>query len=340
MKRKSVSMLWESLILIPILLLSLYPLLFSLTGCTGPAHEKHSDSGKISGKISISGAFALYPLTVTWAEEFMKLHPDVSIDISAGGAGKGMADVLSGMVDLAMFSREITNMEITRGAWKLAVAKDAVFPTINTGNPEYQTIMKTGLTRNQFREVFQEKIQTWDSLLIKQTAVPLHVYTRSDACGAAAMWAAFLGLEQENLRGTGVYGDPGMADAVKNDKLGIGYNNLVFLYDLKTKKSIPGLSVLPIDLNENRIIDPVERMYDSLDTIMQAIVTGRYPSPPARRLYLVSKGVPVSPAVTAFLRFILNEGQQMVALAGYICLDSAAIAGGKAQLELPVNEKP
>ena len=31
----------------------------------------------------------------------------------------------------------------------------------------------------------------------------LHVYTRSDACGAAETWAVFLGKKQEDLLGSG-----------------------------------------------------------------------------------------------------------------------------------------
>jgi phosphate transport system substrate-binding protein len=58
---------------------------------------------KLKGKISLSGAWALYPMAVTWAAEFKKLHPQVQIDISAGGAGKGMTDVISGLVDIAWY---------------------------------------------------------------------------------------------------------------------------------------------------------------------------------------------------------------------------------------------
>ena len=49
----------------------------------------------------MSGAFALYPLANKWAEEFQKIHPDVRFNISAGGAGKGMADALARAVDQA-----------------------------------------------------------------------------------------------------------------------------------------------------------------------------------------------------------------------------------------------
>ena len=91
-------------------------------------------AGDLKGKINISGAFALYPMTVRWAEEFKKVHPHVTINISAGGAGKGMADALSRMVDLGMFSKEVSPEEKAKGAWYIGVAKDAVLPTVNAGN--------------------------------------------------------------------------------------------------------------------------------------------------------------------------------------------------------------
>jgi len=307
-------------------------MLFPFTGCVNTSSDKQTAKETVSGKISISGAFALYPLTVKWAEEFGKIYPDIQIDISAGGAGKGMTDVLSGMVDLAMFSREVTPVEMGKGAWKLTVAKDAVFATVNTSNPEYETIMNMGLTREQFKRIFQQEVSNWGQSLNNESQIKLNVYTRSDACGAAATWAKYIGLEQENLRGTGVFGDPGIADAVKKDKLGVGYNNLVYLYDLKTNKSVQGLSVIPIDLNGNRVIDPEEDFYDTLDEVMKAIKSGKYPSPPARDLYLISKGEPSIPAVREFLSYVLNEGQSYINLSGYVQLDSLVIASEKAKL--------
>ena len=89
----------------------------------------------LSGNITISGAFALYPLAVKWAEEFRKINPGVKIDISAGGAGKGITDVLTGAADIGMVSRDINPEETKRGAYPIAVAKDAVVPTCSASNP-------------------------------------------------------------------------------------------------------------------------------------------------------------------------------------------------------------
>jgi len=61
--------------------------------------------------LSISGAFALFPIVSKWAEEYHALHPNVQFDVQAGGAGKGMTDVLAGAVDIAMVSREIKDEE-------------------------------------------------------------------------------------------------------------------------------------------------------------------------------------------------------------------------------------
>jgi phosphate transport system substrate-binding protein len=292
-----------------------------------------SKKDELKGKISISGAFALYPMGVKWAEEFQKLHPGVRIDISAGGAGKGMMDVLSGMVDIAMVSREISQTEIDKGAWFLAVTKDAVLPTISSQNPVVADILVKGFTREIFMEIYlNEKKHTWGEYLENADQNKINVYTRSDACGAAEMWGKYLGKNQECLLGVGVFGDPGIADAVKNDKFGIGFNNVIYAYDIQSRKKYNGMEVVPIDLNGNRVIDPEENFYSSLDEIMHAIQTDAYPSPPARDLYLVSKGKPSNPAVVAFLGWILTEGQQFVHEGGYVQLPEDKIIIEKLKL--------
>lgn len=310
-------------------------LLLILSGCGSvPENEHQDDETELKGTISISGAFALYPLTIKWAEEFQKLHPGVRIDISAGGAGKGMTDALSGMVDLAMFSRGILQSEIDQGCWWIAVTKDAVLPTINDENPWLSEIMEKGISRSAFQEVFLEKENSsWSDILKEPDLHRLNIYTRSDACGAAQMWGEYLGKDQESLKGIGVFGDPGMADAVKKDIYGLGYNNVIYVFDLKTRKCYPGLRVIPIDLNGNGVIEEEENFYSTLDEVMEAIRTGLYPAPPARELYFVSKGKPQKRATLEFLKWILSEGQNYVHEAGYVNLPEATIKNELAKIK-------
>lgn len=277
--------------------------------------------------ITFSGAFALYPMVVKWSEEYKKIHPEVDFDITAGGAGKGMADVLAGMVNVAMVSRDVSAEEIAKGAWFVPVAHDAVLGTMNANNPMAATIQANGITRDQFKAIFVDQtITTWGALYGTAGAETIDVYTRADACGAAETWAKFLGGKQEDLKGVGVNADPGLAEAVRSDVLGIGFNNVNYAYNAETRLPVDGILPIPIDINGNGKIDESESFYGSLETVVAAIADGRYPSPPARDLFLVCLGSPTNTYVVEFMKWVLTEGQKMEIENGYVPLPEAVCA--------------
>ncbi len=273
--------------------------------------------------IKVSGAWALYPMMIKWTEEYQKIHPEIRFDVSAGGAGKGMLDALNGLVDIGMVSREIYPEEEAQGAFWVSVCKDAVVATASADNPALKERLAKGLTKQVFVDIWiNGNITTWGEAVgnLSITDV-INVYTRSDACGAAETWAKYLGYKQEDLSGTGVYGDPGLAQAVKSDTLGIGYNNLNYAYDNDTGTPIAGLVIIPIDINENGQIDQDESFYDTKAELVNAIATGVYPSPPARDLNIVTKSA-FTGITKDFVRWILTDGQQYVSETGYIALSA------------------
>jgi phosphate transport system substrate-binding protein len=279
-----------------------------------------------SKSITISGAFALYPLGVKWTEQYKKIHPDARFDVSAGGAGKGLTDVVAGAADIAMFSRILTPVEKQKGVVLFAVSKDAVLPTFSAKNPLVDLIHRKGLTHDQLRDIyFSGKNISWGSVLDTSVNNNIAVYTRSDAAGAADTWAAYFGGKQDNIKGTGIYGDPGLADAVSKDEYSVGFNNVAYVYDITTGKKRPGVDVIPIDVNNNREIDPQENFYGNADSVLKAIADGRYPSPPARDLYFLTKGKPTDSTVVNFLKWVLTDGQQYVKAAGYVPLPAEKI---------------
>jgi len=291
-------------------------------------------SKPLEGSISISGAWALYPMVLKWAEEFKKIHPRVKIDVQAGGAGKGMADVLAGMADLGMVSRDINPEEMKKGAFPFAVTKDGVVATASAKNPFLGELLKKGLTRQQFIDIWiSGKDIAWGRLLGTGDKSVVHVFTRSDACGAAETWAAYLGKKQEDLGGIGVYGDPGLAEAVRRDPLGIGFNNINFAYDARTLKPVEGIAIVPIDLDGSGGIEDAERFTATRDDITGAIARKVYPSPPARDLYLVAKGRPASRTAVEFLRWVLTDGQTYVPETGYIRLGPEKLKEGLDKLK-------
>ncbi|WP_462093347.1 PstS family phosphate ABC transporter substrate-binding protein [Sphingobacterium hungaricum] len=304
-----------------ILICSLY-ILFNL-GCAPKVKESYDEKEGYTGSISISGAFALYPLVILWSEDFKKLNPKVRFNISAGGAGKGIADVLTNMVDIGLVSRDLHVQETERGAFPIVVAKDAVIATINSEHPNIQLIKDRGLKRQEFIDLFiNQKYKNWndlDSRFIKQ---PVEVFVRSDAAGAAETWAKYLGQSQEDLKGIGIFGDPGLAQSIKDNKLAIGFNNINYVYDIVNKKTSANITVVPLDINENGKIDAEENFYDHLDSLVNAVSKKVYPSPPSRDLLFVIQKDNSSPLVKAFIAFVLEKQQQAILLPnGYVPLN-------------------
>lgn len=306
---------------IPLFFSLLFIVLISISfNSCGKKADQQSTQSELTGTIKVSGAWALYPMMVKWGEEFQKIHPKVRVDISAGGAGKGVSDALAGLVDIGMVSREIKQEEIDKGGCFVPAVKDAVFPVINAANPALtHGLTQRGMRRQQFIDLWiTGKPLTWGEIAGTAVNEKVTVYTRSDACGAAETWAKYLGKMQEDLQGVGVYGDPGLAEAVKQDKLGIGFNNLNYAYDMKTGLPVAGLHVISIDVNENGMIDPEEDLSTKAQAIA-AIVAGHYPSPPARDLYLLTK-TKFQGLTRSFILWILSDGQNFVDEVGYIKL--------------------
>lgn len=277
-------------------------------------------AAELSGTLSLSGAWAIYPLVVKWGEAFQKLHPRTKLHISAGGAGKGMMDALSGAVDIGMVSREVDKAEKKRGAFVISIARDGVFPVISAKNPGIKQILNHGVSRKSFFVIFVEgRPLTWRQIAGAQAA-PVHAYTRSDACGAASAWASALGkYKQDDLRGIGVYGDPGLLEAVRRDPLGLGYNNLGFIF--RGESVMPGIEIVPIDINGNGKIDSEERI-DTRVKAYKVIASGKYPG--ARREFLVTKGKPKGLA-REFINFILSDAGVKIleGVGGYVPLSKA-----------------
>jgi phosphate transport system substrate-binding protein len=83
---------------------------------------------------------------------------------------------------------------------------------------------------------------------------------------------------------------------------------------------------VPVDLNNNGKIDSDEDFYTSMNDLIAAIASGKYPSPPARELYFVMKGNPKNnKVVTDFIRWVLSDGQKYINEAGYITLSKERI---------------
>lgn len=261
------------------------------------------------GSITLSGAWAIYPTAVAWGEAFQKSNPGVKIDVSAGGAGKGAADAIAGLADIGMVSREPDPAEVKKGIMPVYVLHDAVFPVVSDKNPALDALLAKGIKKTTWTALYVTgSVTKWDDAAGKKVNRPIHVFTRSDACGAAASWAAFLGKKQEDLRGIGVYGDPGLLEAARRDPIGIGYSNFSFVFT-REGTLVPGIRLVPIDANSDGVADAGEAYNNRADAV-KAIRAGTYPA--TRKNYFFVKGKPQG-LVKAFIEFALSdEGSKIV----------------------------
>ena len=83
--------------------------------------------------------------------------------------------------------------------------------------------------------------------------------------------------------------------------------------------------MVPIDVNGNGTIDKEEDFYGSIEKLVEAIADGRYPSPPARELFFVTKGKVSNPISKEFLKWVLTDGQKYVLESGFVNLSKDRI---------------
>ncbi|ERS81065.1 hypothetical protein Q672_07050 [Marinobacter sp. EVN1] len=286
------------------------------------AHAQQTD-------IRVSGGWGPYPLMVIWANEYQKSHDNVDITVSGGGTGKGVSDVLNGQSDIGMMGRDPAQKEIDQGLFPIAIIKDSVVGTVNKSNPAYKEIVEQGLSREDLKAIFSGEVTTWGEVIGKDLSDDtIEVYGRSDASGAAKTWFKFFSDESQshfqNLADANFNGDQPVAAAVAKEPNAIGFNNLNFAFNVETGEYVGDIRPLPLDLNgDNRISDD-EAFYQNRDVFLTAVADGRYPSPPARLMYVAGKG-PFKGEVKQFVDWILTEGQQYVAENGYVKLPDAAL---------------
>ncbi len=310
--------------LLILLIVFIQPSIF-LSGCQDHSlKNRKNKNDSLKSTITISGAFALSPLIADLAYTFQHENPQIKINVIPGSTGRGESDIAFHLTDLGLVSKKI--MPDSYDFWNISIAKDAVVPIINSNHPCLETFKKTGINKKTLFEIFSDNtIKYWDELPGIKLPEVINLYVRSDACGASDIWASFLGCDMQDIHGTGVYGDPGMINAIINSQYGLGYANLRYVFDVETHKKVNGVEILSIDLNNNGLIDQSERIFDSLDTMIEAIKTGLFPAPPARTLYIIAESKPTDSINLSFIRWVLTKGQMYIESNGFVPLDAKVI---------------
>ena len=116
--------------------------LIALSGCSWGAEDVSAadEAAGAQRAIQNKGSDTLVNLALAWAERYREIDPSVSIAVTGGGSGTGIASLINGTVDIANASRKMKEKEITAAQEngidpiEFTVAIDALFSPVKKVN--------------------------------------------------------------------------------------------------------------------------------------------------------------------------------------------------------------
>lgn len=136
-----------------------------------PADKQHkATAGAAPGKstITVKGSDTMVILGGKWAERFMSIHPDVTVQITGGGSGTGIKALIDGETHICQSSRPIRPKEKEaikakhgKDVVEFSVAMDGLAVFVHDSNPVRE------LDLSQLKGVYTGKTKTWGELGVK-----------------------------------------------------------------------------------------------------------------------------------------------------------------------------
>lgn len=264
--------------------------------------------------ISVKGSDTLVILGQRWAEVFMQKNPGVSIQVTGGGSGTGIAALINGTTDVCESSRPMKDSEkqqvkARRGkdALELPVAVDGLAVYVHETNPIAE------LSVQQIKAIYTGAVKNWKDVGGKDERIIL--YSRENNSGTYVYFKEHV-LENADYFPTAqtLPGTAAVINAVAKDRRGIGYGGIAY------GKGIKHLKVKP-DANSAGV-----------EPSMENVLAAKYPI--SRHLYWYFAGMPQGQVKKLADWVVSKEGQAVVEKVGYYPLSegdrakSAALLGG------------
>jgi phosphate transport system substrate-binding protein len=263
-----------------------------VAGCGGG-----SGSSEQHRPVTVKGSDTMVILAQSWAENYMKEHPGLTIQVTGGGSGVGIAALINGGTDICEASRPMKDAEKTQvrnrhgnEVKEVPVALDGLAIYVSESNPIQS------LTEPQLKGIYTGKITNWREVGGKDARIV--AYGRENSSGTYQFFKEHVlsnedfAREIQTLPGTGA-----IVNAVSKDQASIGYGGIAYA---------SGIRVVPV-----RRDDRSEAVMPSLATVKN----GQYPL--SRNLFFYTVGEP-SGDTKAFIDWVLGpEGQKICETVGY-----------------------
>jgi phosphate transport system substrate-binding protein len=295
-----------------------------------PALTAYQKTSGVSGNLNSVGSDTMNNMMTLWAEGFLKLYPNVKVQVEGKGSSTAPAALIAGTAQFGPMSRAMRGTEVDQFESKygfkptqLRTSYDALAVYVNKDNPIEKLTMAQvdAIFSKTRRKGFKQNLTTWGQLGLTGDWAnrPLSLYGRNSASGT-------YGFFKEIALGNGDYKDavkeqPGSASVVQGvteDRFGIGYSGIGY----KTS----GVKAVPLSATESGATS---------DGNYEDVKSGKYPL--NRFLYIYinkAPGKPLDPLVKEFAKYMFSkEGQEVVIKDGYLPLPAEIAKQELAKLE-------
>ena len=282
--------------------LLLFTITFLSTAC-GPVTSQESRTSA-TRPIENKGSDTIVNLALAWAEAYQEIRPEVSLSVTGGGSGTGIAALINGTVDIANASRRIKSEEQAEAEangvtpTEFIIARDAIAIIVNHENPV------DNLTLQLISDIYSGKINNWSEVggedrpivrLSRETNSGTHVYFLENVLRLGDKESETL-FSVETLL---LPSSEGITSEVRENPNAIGYDGLGYVTD-EVKVVTVGLS----------LDGPF--VYPSPETVNLNLY------PIARDLYMYTVGEPTG-EIKAYLDWILSpQAQEIVSKLGFV----------------------
>ena len=275
-------------------------------GANGPG----SGGGKVTSVQNI-GSDTMVNLAQAWSEEYHKVDPGVSIEVSGGGSGLGIAGLINGTAEIANSSRKLEAEEVEKCKAKhggtdpkeYMVGYDALSIFVHKDNPLNE------ISLEELGEIYKEggKITKWSDLGVQ--SIP------------GAQGDEIVRISRQNNSGTYHYFREvviGKKGDFKAGSVDLNGSKDVVETIAKTPNAI-GYSGMGYATPEVKIVKVAKKKGEpSVMPSIETTLNKTYPI--ARPMFMYTPGTP-PPHIQKYLDWVMSDaGQKIVKDTGYVPL--------------------
>ena len=110
------------------------------------------------GKITIGGSSSVTPVMEKLKEAYVKLNPDVTVDVQQNDSSSGMKGAIDGIYDIGMASRDVKDSEKEAGLNSIKIALDGIAVIVNKDNA------LDAITSEQIKNIYTGSLTKWSEI--------------------------------------------------------------------------------------------------------------------------------------------------------------------------------